>query len=437
MTIAVYFIYNLIFVLDLWDTSLRIYWRMKHLGPGKKVGGKFMAFPTSIPIELPFMPDEEKKKRLKPFVILVSVYNAEGYIREFLDKHRDYLDHMLIVDDHSTDQTYRILEEMGVRYTRNETNLKKPASIKRALKLLPPNIETVIVMDPDSHIMESGYNPRLKDLEEVLSDFQRSGASACAVRINLKEEKGLLSRLQELEYMICISLGRKSLLDKTVLSGIAIYHRKNLEQAMEDHLLSVYGEDFMTSLLILSNGGRIYYDGRVLVDTEGKPTIKGLISQRIGWDLGYIMVYFYTLARIMRKKGLTPLLLGDARMFVFYNYLVYLGVFGILSHPLKLVSIGVLLVSFANLAVLMMGLPLLTVDTLYSPLWFLSFYISYCILTGIMIMSAVQGAKRRRYWTLMPIYPFYALFLLIIRTIGFTNYISLLAFGKKIYHDHY
>lgn len=395
------------------------------------------AFPTSVPLELPPLTAEEKKSRLKPFAIVLSVYNAEGYIREFLENFKPYLDKLFIVDDCSTDGTYRILEEYGVRYIRNERNMKKPASIKRALPALPGEVETVIVIDPDTRFAESRLKKEITDLEEVLSDFQRSGMDGCAPRIKVKEGNSLLNKLQELEHSVSQSLGRKSLSNKTILSGVAIYKRKTLEKVMGSHPLSVYAEDLMTALLILNNGGSIYYDGRLLTETEEPSTWKHLISQRIGWDYGYIMAYFHTLKRVLQGKDEKPLLFHDKRPMLIYSYAVYLGVFGILFHPLKLFSIALLSASLINLIALLCWLPLPFAEPVFTPLWFLIFYAQYSLLVLIMIYAAVGKEKRSRYGILVPLYTIYALFLLLIRTVGFLNYLSLLIFRRKIYHDHY
>lgn len=437
MGIVAYFLYNSIFVLDLWDLLLRLYWRMKHTAAGRRIKGKHLAFPTSIHLGLPPMTEEEKKRQLKPFAIVVSVCNAEGYIREFLESFKPSLDRLMVVDDYSTDGTYRILEEYGVRYLRNERNMKKPASIKRGVAALPEEVETVIVIDPDSRFVESGLKKDITDMEEVISDFQRSGLDGCAVRINVKEENSILVKFQELEYRVSLSLGRKSLMNKSITSGISIYKRKSLEDALNRHPLSVYAEDFMTALLILNNGGDIYYDGRLLVETEGKSTWRGLVSQRIGWDFGFITAYFYAVRRVMEKKDIKPLLLTDKRFILFYSYFIYLAIFGILFHPIKLFTIGLLCASLINLMAVLSGLPLPFQDPFFTPLWFIIFYLQYGLLTAGIIYSSVESGRKNRYWFLIPLYPFYALFLLLIRTIGFLNYFTLLLFGRKVYYDHY
>ncbi len=432
-----YFLYNVIFLLDMWDIVIRLYSRMRYVGSKRNVEGKTLAPPTSIPLGLPHMTDEEKKRRLKPFAVIVSVFNAEEYIREFLEWMKPYHDRLWVIDDCSTDGTNRVLEEYNIRYLRNDTNLKKPASIKGAVEALPGDVETVMVMDPDSRIVESGMKSMMTDMEEVISDFQRGGADGCAVRLRVKNAESFLVKLQELEYRMCISLGRKSLLDRTVLSGIAIYKRSSLETALRRHSLSVYAEDFMTSLLILNNGGRIYYDGRLLVETEGKSDLKGLISQRIGWDFGYIMTYFHTLHRAFVKKDIHPLLLRDRRPLIWYNYALYLGVLGILLHPVKVSSIILLSLSFANLSAMLSGLSLPFNEPAFNPLWVMTFYLQYSILSLLVVGWVVEKERRSRYWAIAPLYPLYAIFLLIVRTIGFLNYLTFLTFRKKLYHDHY
>ena len=79
-----------------------------------------------------------------------------------------------------------------------------------------------------------------------------------------------------------------------------------------EHSLSVYAEDFENAIMLLSQGERIYYDGRLVVSTEGPGTLGRWFSQRVGWYHGLLKVYTERAGAIWRISKRTP--------FAMYHY---------------------------------------------------------------------------------------------------------------------
>src|SRR6185295_20093658 len=102
---------------------------------------------------------------------------------------------------------------------------------------------------------------------------------------------GWLARIQQLEYWLAFSIGRKSLADFSITSGVAVYRAEALRRALAEHSLSVYAEDLENALILLAHGEGIYYDGRLVVETDAVMTPGHLFSQRVGWHYGLIRVY--------------------------------------------------------------------------------------------------------------------------------------------------
>ena len=67
-------------------------------------------------------------------------------------------------------------------------------------------------------------------------------------------------------------------------------------------------------MILLSHGERIYYDGRLVVSTEGPGTLQRWFSQRVGWYHGLIKVYTERFPEILRISRRSP--------FAAYHYLV-------------------------------------------------------------------------------------------------------------------
>jgi cellulose synthase/poly-beta-1,6-N-acetylglucosamine synthase-like glycosyltransferase len=414
---------SLVVFVDLFDLLLRLYVRHARTLPSARRLGA----PTSVPLHVGDFTPYEMRLHLRPYALLASVHNAGAELEAFLEAMQPHRAHLWIFDDASTDDTWTRLRGSGVRCLRGERNRKKPWAIKQLLAALPPEVVTVVVLDPDARILDQG--PRsLSDLERVLFEFQRSGMAALCPRIAIRPD-GWLARLQAFEYWLAFSLGRKGLADHTITSGIAVYRRDALESVLQAHSLSVYAEDLRNTLILLREGERIYYDGRLVVQTEGKSEWRSWFSQRVGWFFGLIKVYTEHLRDMLRCTGRRPLL--------FYQLVVYMGVFTLLLHVLKLLSLGVLVASVANGLDNSLGLDWIPDVRATNPLYAVLAYLKYTGLALIALITAVGRGQRRQLLSVVPSYFVYVLIHLVPITVGYLNWLSLRLWGRRLYRDHY
>src|SRR6185295_3653652 len=286
--------------------------------------------------------------------------------------------------DGSTDHTVIRLKQAGWRCFDDGINRRKPGAIARLLERLPQYIETVMVVDPDIRIRDRNHGSRI-DLEAAISDFQQSGAAAVCPRVMI-EPDGFLARFQAFEYALAFRVGRESLADYSITSGVSIYRREALVKALRKHSLSVYAEDFENSVIILSQGERIYYDGRLIVSTEGPGSIRRWFSQRVGWYHGLIKVYVERFGMIWKIARRTP--------FAFYHYLIYVGVLSLGLHLLKMVSATLLIFSFVSGFDELFLSHMLPSSPLTSPVYFMSAVGSYLVLGVIALFTIVPRAER-------------------------------------------
>ena len=91
-------------------------------------------------------------------------------------------------------------------------------------------------------------------------------------------------------------------------------------------------------MILLSHGERIYYDGRLVVSTEGPGSLQRWFSQRVGWYHGLIKVYTERFSEVLRISRRSP--------FAAYHYLIYVGGLSLAMHLVKIVSAALLLLSF-------------------------------------------------------------------------------------------
>jgi len=315
----------------------------------------------------------------------------------------------------------------GWRCFDDGVNRRKPAALRVLLERLPPHIETVMVIDPDIRIrgLSGGSSA---DLERVIGDFQQSGAAAVCPRVMI-EPDGFLARFQAFEYALAFRIGRESLADYSITSGVSIYRRDALWRALREHSLSVYAEDLENALILLSQGERIYYDGRLVVSTEGPGTLGRWFSQRVGWYHGLLKVYTERLGAIWRISKRTP--------FAGYHFVIYIGGLSLVLHLVKILSALLLLLSLIGGFDSLFLAHLLPRNTLTSPSYFIGAVGSYLALGVIALFTVVPKAERAYIAPIVPLYLLYALTHLLPMTIGFSNFIAVRLWGRRLYKDHY
>ena len=422
-TFGLYLLASLIVFFELFDFLLRLYLRHSQTSPRTGLS----VAPTSTPLDIGHFSPYQQRLHLRPYAVILSVHNLGEEVHRFIENIALYRDHLWVVDDASTDDTCRQLQRAGIRCISNLSNGLKPGAIKILLNHLPADVHTVLVLDPDTEILDSGRH-NLSDLEIVIFEFQRSGMAAVCPRVAVRRD-GWLASLQQLEYWLAFGLGRKSLGDHSITSGIALYRKDVLHRLLATHSLSVYAEDLENTLRILAEGGRIYYDGRLVVETEGKRDWRSWFSQRVGWSYGLIKVYtehFNEIWRFSRQEFMS-----------FYQYIIYMGGFALVLHPVKLVSAAILVASAANGLDALLGLGWVP-DTAYTSVWyFLLAYSKYTVLMLFILPLSVGRGERLRQIPAALVYFFYALVHLIPVTVGYLNWLSLRLLGRRLYRDHY
>lgn len=426
-SIFIFAVANLIVYTDALDFALRLYMRRRHTATAGGISGSSQHGNLSINLAALLPPDSRRVVPASPFAIIASVFNLEEHIEEFMEAFKPYRDRVWIISDGSTDNTVLRLRQAGWRCFDDGINRRKPAALRRLLELLPNHIETVMVIDPDIRIRGLNDGSTI-DVEQFVSDFQQSGAAAVCPRIMI-EPDGFLARFQAFEYALAFRVGRESLADFSITSGVSFYRRSALAHALSEHSLSVYAEDFENAVILLSHGERIYYDGRLVVSTEGPGSLQRWFSQRVGWYHGLIKVYTERFSEVLRISRRSP--------FAAYHYLVYVGGLSLAIHLVKVVSAALLVLSFLS------GLGALLLDdfapqgTFTNPDYFTAAISSYLALGVVALFTSVPKAERAYTAPIVPLYLCYAITHIVPMTVGFGNFFALKLFRRRIYQDHY
>jgi len=421
----VFAVANLIVFTDALDFALRLYMRRRHTlaaggGYGRGNGGLSINLAAILP------PDARRVVQAPPFAIIASIFNLEDGLQEFMSAFGAYKHRVWLISDGSTDQTVLRLRQAGWRCFDDGVNRRKPGALRRLLACLPEHIDIVMVIDPDIRIRGLNEGSTI-NVEQFVSDFQQSGAAAACPRIMI-EPDGFLARFQAFEYALAFRVGRESLADFSVTSGVSFYRRSALARTLDEHSLSVYAEDFENALILLSHGERIYYDGRLVVSTEGPGSLQHWFSQRVGWYHGLLKVYSERFSEVLRISRRSP--------FAAYNYLIYIGGLALGIHLVKIVSAALLLLSFLG------GLDALLNDfvpqgSLGNPEYFTAAVGSYLALGVIALFTCVPKAERGYIAPIVPLYLCYAIAHIVPMTVGFGNFFALRLFRRRVYQDHY
>jgi len=383
---------------------------------------------TSVPLDVGRFTPYQMRLHLRPFAILASVHNLSARAEEFVSRLGRFRERLWVIDDASTDDTVEHLDRLGIRYVRGAPNRKKPGAIRQLLASLPPEVATIVVVDPDVEMDGQTGGTDVSSLEMVLFEFQRSGMAAVCPRILVRAD-GWWADFQYVEYSIALEIGRKGLGDHALTSGASIYRRDALEKALALHSLSIYAEDLSNALILLSVEERIYYDGRLVVTTDGKRSLRALFSQRVGWAFGLIQIYLRDFRRILRATA--------ARPFLIYHFVVYTGFMGLALHPLRVAGLGLLGVSLANGIDNLVGLSWIPDNHWTNPLYVVLAYVQYTLLTLAQMLLVLTRREWRRAWRVAPLYFFYAVLQTLPMTLGYLNWFGLRFFGRRLYRDHY
>src|SRR5881398_1538301 len=424
-----YALANLIVFTDSIDFGVRLYVHRRHTAVSSDLSRGAV---RHLSIDLPAAQRKGSgpgtgRTAARPWAIIASVFNLGDEVDEFMERLEPYREHIWLISDGSTDNTAKRLQVSGWRCLDEEVNRHKPGALRHLLSKLPPQIETVMVIDPDVKIC-GRHEGSVVDLERAIADLQQSGAAAACPRIAI-ERDGFLARFQTLEYTLTFMVGRRSLADYGVTSGVSIYRRDALEWALEQHSMSIYAEDLENTVVLLHAGERIYYDGRLVVSTRGPHTLRRWYSQRVGWYYGFLRLYTQRTRELWR--------IGRRAPFAMYNFIGYMGVLGLGLHVLRIASAALLLVSAAAILDSLFALHLLQTGRAINPASFAGAIGSYLVLAVIALFTVVPRRERAYVGPILPIYFLYVLAHIVPITVGFGNWVALRLWGRRIYRDHY
>lgn len=259
-----------------------------------------------------FLAYVERDKKVVPSIdkwpsvsIIIPAWNRGESLRRCLEcvTKLEYPHKMQItvIDDASSDQTGKILddfEEKGMTFIRSKENQGKAKSINMALKKAKGEI--IVVMDGDSY-------PAPDSVMKLIPNFyNQENVGAVTTIVRVKNNHGLLQKIQEVEYFLEFGLKNTALDTMDALyvtpGPLSAYKKEALVEAggYDEHNIT---EDMEITFHLHQLGYRIVLEPRAQVFTEVPDTIKKLYRQRKRWSYGgWQTIYKYRKEMFSKQK---------------------------------------------------------------------------------------------------------------------------------------
>lgn len=226
--------------------------------------------------------------------VLIAARNEEANIGRTLsdilaqDFPKELLE-IIVVDDHSTDNTSAIVQSFagkGVRLLKlNEAeplNSYKKKAISEAIAMASG--ELIITTDADCRMGQNW-------LATVIGYMEESGSLLVSSPVVYSEEKSFFERLQTLEFLYLIGLGAAGIGNKhpSTCNGANLAYRRDAFYEMGgfngiDHLASGDDELFLHKVAAKYPDKIGFCKSRdAIVYTDAKPNLRSFISQRKRW----------------------------------------------------------------------------------------------------------------------------------------------------------
>ncbi len=230
-----------------------------------------------------------KPKRIYPISIVVPCYNEESTIKNTIEKliNLNYagLKKIVVVDDCSTDNSYKIIKSCAKKYSivkvvQTPSNTGNAAGAKNyGAKFV--ETELIGFIDADSY-------PSKNSLQKMVGFFDNPKTGAVTPVILVKNRNTLIEKLQAIEYKI-IAFTRKLLNFVEaiyVTPGPLALYRKSIFDELGGFDEKNLTEDIEITWHLISKGYTVQMSLMPKVYTIAPKKFKAWFKQRIRWNFG-------------------------------------------------------------------------------------------------------------------------------------------------------
>ncbi len=319
----------------------------------------------------------KKPQRNFSLSVIIPAHNEEKGIEEtiFSVLKSDYknLKEILVINDGSTDNTKRIVQEIAKKYPKvkliNKKNTGKADSINYVLKKVETDL--VAIIDADSYIRKNA-------LRNMVGYFDSPEIGSVTGRILVKNNKKLLERLQAIEYAmiiftrkllefvegIWVTPGALSVYRTGVLKQVGGFDPKNMT------------EDVEITWRLIKAGYRIRVAVNAITYTSVPDTKKDWWRQRIRWDIGGVQTLLSYRKQIFEKSPLGYFIIP------LFATSMFLGLLGLSIFLYLWIKRLILMHSYTSYSVAS-NISLLTSNNLYVNVTTLNFFGAIVLILGL------------------------------------------------------
>lgn len=259
--------------------------------------------------------------------IVIPCYNEEKSIgttiQNLIDNGYEHLKRIVVVDDRSTDNSYKIMKEYEKKYPGLVKAVRTPKNTGNAAGAKNYGVrfvrtELVGFTDADSF-------PVVGSIGKMVGFFDDLKVGAVTSTVLVHNRKKFIERLQAIEYIV-IKFSRKLLefVDSIYVTPgpLAVYRKEYFDKigGFDEKNLT---EDIEITWNFLANGYLVKMCVPSKVYSIAPSNIKDWFKQRLRWNMGGIQTMFKYRKTFFRKGMLGKFVLP------FFIFSWFLGVFGI------------------------------------------------------------------------------------------------------------
>jgi len=313
-----------------------------------------------------------------PISVLIPAHNEERTIAACIESilENNYLKkQVIVVDDGSTDNTFRIASRYGNKITlltRNKSNMKAYA-LNYGLQAVKG--EVVVTVDADTIVAW--------DFLSIVAAYFTNPlilAGSGNLRV-LNADSNLLTRLQASEYVTAFDIGRRlqSMFNTLlIIPGAVGVIRRGILESMGGYD-PLIGEDFDVTLKVHKVKGRVIFMPEAYAWTDVPEKWRSWMRQRVRWHRSQIRMLIRHRNLFFKRIFGPPGLIGAPDMLLMDIIALFLRPFWLLYFVMT---------SYNSL--LVFGITLL-------------FYATMELQTSLSTLSVVEYPQDMKYWYLFPL----------------------------------
>lgn len=273
--------------------------------------------------------------------IIVPAFNEEKVIQETVRSLVEltyWNKEIIIVDDGSNDNTYKLAKEAGEGYNvkvLSKVNGGKWSALNKGVQEAQGDI--IVCIDADTRLDRDA-------IQFLVRHFSDKRVAAVAGNVKVGNRDKILTKLQALEYVTSINVQRRGegYLNKiTVIPGPLGAFRKNVLKEVGLYSPDTFAEDADLTLSILKAGYKIKYEPKALGYTQAPHTFKDLAKQRYRWYRGLLQAMKKHKNMLFNSKygsaGLfiVPWMFFNGIVFPWFTFLTLIWLFILMFNPLS------------------------------------------------------------------------------------------------------